>query len=138
MSNSSIWPIDRTQSGQNGPESDGNERILRIPQSSRITGGSPSDCLLSYPEHSLEGFLPHCRLAVGVFCSPRPLGNLTVIGGLPCCKRCSRCILQPQAGWFGWCTVNKIKGARGVMVIAVGNVHGDTSSNPGRDWLHFT
>ena len=29
-------------------------------------------------------------------------------------------------------------GARGVVVIAVGNEHGDTSSNPGRDWLHFT
>ena len=31
-----------------------------------------------------------------------------------------------------------IGGARGVMVIAVGNGHGDTSSSPGRDWLHFT
>ena len=29
-------------------------------------------------------------------------------------------------------------GARGVMVIVTGNGHGDTSSNPGRDWLHFT
>ena len=29
-------------------------------------------------------------------------------------------------------------GARGVMVIVVANGHGDTSSNPGRDWLHFT
>ena len=29
-------------------------------------------------------------------------------------------------------------GARGVVVIAVGNEHGDTISNPGRDWLHFT
>ena len=29
-------------------------------------------------------------------------------------------------------------GARGVVVIAVGNEHGDTSSNPGWDWLHFT
>ena len=29
-------------------------------------------------------------------------------------------------------------GARGVMVIVVGNGHGDTSSNPGRDWWHFT
>ena len=28
-------------------------------------------------------------------------------------------------------------GARGVMVIVAGNVHGDTCSNPGRDWLHF-
>ena len=27
---------------------------------------------------------------------------------------------------------------RGVMVVVVGNGHGDTSSNPGRDWLHFT
>ena len=26
----------------------------------------------------------------------------------------------------------------GVMVIVVGNGHGDTSSNPERDWLHFT
>ena len=31
-----------------------------------------------------------------------------------------------------------IKAARGVMVIVLGNGHGDTSSNPGRDWLHFT
>ena len=29
-------------------------------------------------------------------------------------------------------------GARGVMVIVVGNGHGHTSSNPGQDWLHFT
>ena len=30
------------------------------------------------------------------------------------------------------------QGACGVMVIVVGNGHGDTSSNPGRDCLHFT
>ena len=29
-------------------------------------------------------------------------------------------------------------GACGVMVIVLGNGHGDTSSNPRRDWLHFT
>ena len=28
--------------------------------------------------------------------------------------------------------------ARGVIVIVAGNEHGDTISNPGRDWLHFT
>ena len=28
-------------------------------------------------------------------------------------------------------------GARGASVIVVGNGHGDTSSNPGGDWLHF-
>ena len=30
------------------------------------------------------------------------------------------------------------EGACGVMVIVVGIGHGDMSSNPGRDWLHFT
>ena len=29
-------------------------------------------------------------------------------------------------------------GARGVMVIIAGYGHGDMSSNPGLDWLHFT
>ena len=29
-------------------------------------------------------------------------------------------------------------GARGVVVIIVGNEHGDSSSNPGRSRLHFT
>ena len=29
-------------------------------------------------------------------------------------------------------TFNPLFGARGVMVIVVGNGHGDTSSNPGR------
>ena len=29
-------------------------------------------------------------------------------------------------------------GAHGVMVIVVGSEHGDTSSNPRRDWLHST
>ena len=28
-------------------------------------------------------------------------------------------------------------GARGVMVIVTGYGHGDTSSIPGQDWLHF-
>ena len=58
MSNSSIWPIDRTWSGatilgQSGPGSDGNEGVLCIPQSSSITGAL-MDCLISYPVYSLE------------------------------------------------------------------------------------
>ena len=28
--------------------------------------------------------------------------------------------------------------ARGVIIIVVGNEHSDTSSNPGRNSLHFT
>ena len=31
-----------------------------------------------------------------------------------------------------------VGGARGVMVIVVGNEHDDSSSNSGREWLHFT
>ena len=30
------------------------------------------------------------------------------------------------------------RGARGVMAIVIGNGHGNMSSNPGQDWLHFT
>ena len=41
--------------GQSGPVSDGNKGVLRIPQSSSITGTSPSDCLVSYLGHSLGG-----------------------------------------------------------------------------------
>ena len=40
-----------------------------------------------------------------------------------------------------WCEhvyMSMYGGARGVMAIVVGIGHGDTSSNPGRDWLHFT
>ena len=44
-----------TTPGQSGPGSDGNEGVLRIPQSSSTAGTSPSDCLVSYPGHSLWG-----------------------------------------------------------------------------------
>ena len=52
MQFSSIWPIDRTLSGattpgQSGPRSDGNERVLCIPQSSSITGTSLPDYIWS-------------------------------------------------------------------------------------------
>ena len=43
------------QPGQSGPGSDGNVGLLHIPQSFSITGISPSDCLVSYPGHSLRG-----------------------------------------------------------------------------------
>ena len=68
MQFSSIWPIDRTlsgttTSGQCGPGNDGNEGVLRIPQSFSITGTSPSDCLMSYLGHSLgEGSIPSAEV----------------------------------------------------------------------------
>ena len=60
MSNTSIWHIDRTLSGatslsQSGPGSDANKEELGISQSSSINGASPSDCLVSYPGHTLGG-----------------------------------------------------------------------------------
>ena len=39
--------------GQSGPGSNGNEGALRISQSSSFTRVSLSDCLVSYPGHSL-------------------------------------------------------------------------------------
>ena len=63
MSNSSTWLIDRTLSGattpgQSGPGSDGNKVVLLILQSPIVTETSPSDCLVSYPEHSLGKSYP--------------------------------------------------------------------------------
>ena len=81
MSNPYIGTIDSSLSGattprQSGPGSDGNEGILRIPQSSSITGVSPSDCLVPYPRHSLGGVFTLCRDAIGVFYSPNRLAWL--------------------------------------------------------------
>ena len=44
--------------GQSGPGSNDNEGVLCIPQSSNITGASPSDFLVSYPGHLLEKSYP--------------------------------------------------------------------------------
>ena len=45
-----------------GEESDGNEAVLRIPQSCNITGASSSDCLVSYLGHALGGVLPPAEI----------------------------------------------------------------------------
>ena len=50
------------------------------------------------------------------------------------CQRTKKAVELESDGDTNW----SYGGARGVMVIVVGNGHGDTSSNPGRDWLHFT
>ena len=78
---SSVSPIDRTLSdatipGQSRPGSDGNEGVLRISQSSSITGTSPSDCLVSYIRTLVGGVLTFSRDAVGVFYNPSRLSNI--------------------------------------------------------------
>ena len=73
VSNSSISPRDRTLSGattpgKSAPRSDGNERMLHIPQIFK-TGASQLNFLTSYPGHSLGEYNP--------------------------VQECSRCILDP-------------------------------------------
>ena len=77
----SIWPIDRTLSGAttsglSKPGSNVNERVLHIFQIFKA-GVKLSDCLVSYPGHSLEGVLPLCRDAISVFYSPSWLEWIT-------------------------------------------------------------
>ena len=78
MSNSSSWPIDKTLSGaitlgQSGPGNDGNEEVLYIPQSSSISGASPSDCLVSYPGHLLGNSYPSAKMQSVYSTAPRNL-----------------------------------------------------------------
>ena len=66
MLKNSIWPIDRTLSGditlsESGPMSNGSEGVFDIPQSSR-RGASFSDCLVSYPGHSFVGSYPSTEM----------------------------------------------------------------------------
>ena len=80
----SFFPIDWTLSGatimgQSEPWSDSNEEVLGIPPCSSTTGTSPSDCLVSCPEHLLMGEVNLCREAVGVFCSPSRLGKKKIL-----------------------------------------------------------
>ena len=72
MPNSCIWPKDRilsraTTPVQSEPGSDVIEWVLRIPQSSNITGASQPDCLMAYPGHSLLEVVPLCIDVVDVF-----------------------------------------------------------------------
>ena len=64
---SSIWSIDKTLSGAttpdlSGPGSKGNKGILCIPQSSSITGASPSDYLVPYPGYWLSESYPFVEM----------------------------------------------------------------------------
>ena len=79
-SKSSTWPIDRTLLGNttlgpSEPGSNDNEGILRIPQSSSISGAQLSDCLMPYTGHSLGVVLALFRDAIVEFYSPSRLGR---------------------------------------------------------------
>ena len=79
MSNSSIWPINRTLSGAttpglSGPGSDGNERVLCIPYSSSITEASLSDYLMSCEGQSLIVSLTSLQRCSWYIVQPQPTG----------------------------------------------------------------
>ena len=60
-----------TTPGQSGPWRNGNNVVFRIPQSPSINGTSVSDCLVSYPGHSLGGgLIPLCIL------QPQPIWQI--------------------------------------------------------------
>ena len=92
----SIWPIDRTLSGattlgQSRPGSDGNKGVLCTPQSSCITGTSPSDCLVSYPGHLLTvGVLPPLQWGNRCILQPQPIEFWEYINLNPFCNMPSR------------------------------------------------
>ena len=77
--NSSIWPIDRTQtgsttSGQSGPRSNGNEEVLHIFQHSR-TGVWPSHGFVSYPGHTLGRSWPPAKVQLVFSATPANLAG---------------------------------------------------------------
>ena len=101
------WPIGRTKSGsttpvKNGLGSNGNEGVLRIPQSSSITGVSPSD-FLCHIQDSHWGRITPLRRCSRCILQPQPMGWMlschiqdTRWGSLTSLQRCSRCILPPK------------------------------------------
>ena len=69
--------------GQSGLRSNDNEGVLRISQSSSITGTSPSDCLVSYPEHSLGGgSYPSAEVHSVYFTAPADWAIHRIIAGV--------------------------------------------------------
>ena len=69
--------MDRTLSGANTLGqyrlgSDSNEWVFRIPQISSIAGASPSDCLMSYPGHSLVGSNHSAEMQLVYSTAPAP------------------------------------------------------------------
>ena len=78
------------------PGMDDKKGVLCIPKRSSCTDASPSDCLVTYPGHSLEVSYPFAEMQSVYSTAPAdwahqdiPRGSLTLL------QRCSRCNLQP-------------------------------------------
>ena len=97
----SIWPTGRTLSGATilGPSYD-NERVLHIPQSSSITGTSPSDCLVSNPGRSLMSLTPLQRISQSTL-HPQPTGQSRHFLGIFTMYRNTSFFKRPVDLWWG-------------------------------------
>ena len=71
-----LWESGATSPDQSGPGSDGNKGVLHIPQSSSITGTSPSDCLVSLPGHLLGGSYPSAEVQLVYSTAPADWASL--------------------------------------------------------------
>ena len=68
-----------TTSGQGGPGSDGNEGVLRIPQSSCIYEVLTIGLFSVISRTLIEGVLPPCGVVVGVFYGSGRLGLIVCL-----------------------------------------------------------
>ena len=65
--------------GQSGPGSNGNEGVLRIPQSNSNTGTSPSDCLESYQNTRWGGVLLPLQRSRWCILQQQPTGQFSFL-----------------------------------------------------------
>ena len=86
------------------------------------------------PISYISGFLMYISHILVDLVDPIYITNIGM-----CVRVCAFTCLYVSLIWtYNYAYCSYFGGACGVMVIVVGNGHGDTSSNPGRDWLHFT
>ena len=92
-----------TTLSQSGSGSNSNKGVFHIPQSSSITGTSPSNCLVSYPGHSFGESYPSAEKQLVYSTAPADWAKIvscpiqdTHWGNLTPLHRSSWCILQPQ------------------------------------------
>ena len=139
-STSSIWTINGGLSGttsldKGGPGTNGCEGLLHISQSFRI-GASPSDCFVSYQEHSLKEFYPFAELQ-SAYSTAQADWAAYVCKSIYAyvCEYARVYIYIYIYIFFSYIYIYYING---VMVIVIGNGHGDKSSNPTLGGLHIT
>ena len=144
---------DMTTPGQSGPRSDGNEEEIHIPHRSMRLSSVIQDT--RWGSLTLLQGCTRCILQPQSFYNDDFNIKLPMKFHIPLDKKrmpvslienCSEFWNFNQLIMITFCSTSKrVAGGslskeftRGVMVIVVGNGHGNTSSNPGRDWLHLT